>query len=72
MMARLQRLPQTYFNSRPSARGDICPKRGAKLYSNFNSRPSARGDARGGKIENAGKYFNSRPSARGDGYDVQL
>ena len=55
-----------YFNSRPSARGDLS---GALFFvppSYFNSRPSARGD-----ITSQGAYpsvsnFNSRPSARGD------
>ena len=34
-----------YFNSRPSARGDITSQGAYPSVSNFNSRPSARGDA---------------------------
>ena len=34
-----------YFNSRPSARGDLASKRKQHIISYFNSRPSARGDA---------------------------
>ena len=35
----------TYFNSRPSARGDPMPMWFSSVSMNFNSRPSARGDA---------------------------
>ena len=34
----------TYFNSRPSARGDDRRRRATRVDRNFNSRPSARGD----------------------------
>ena len=36
---------RSYFNSRPSARGDLIDKYKTIDYTNFNSRPSARGDA---------------------------
>ena len=57
---------RSYFNSRPSARGDqqsaaYRPQRG-----NFNSRPSARGDVSEMVRVLTGGHFNSRPSARGD------
>ena len=35
-----------YFNSRPSARGDLMARSKTKKISHFNSRPSARGDVR--------------------------
>ena len=35
---------ESYFNSRPSARGDLKTGFWISLYYNFNSRPSARGD----------------------------
>ena len=35
---------RTYFNSRPSARGDASAPEGVFVRINFNSRPSARGD----------------------------
>ena len=35
---------RSYFNSRPSARGDLIDKYKTIDYTNFNSRPSARGD----------------------------
>ena len=55
-----------YFNSRPSARGDVpfCVLFSFILY--FNSRPSARGDPPPRPPSGACCYFNSRPSARGD------
>ena len=55
-----------YFNSRPSARGDVG---GFIIFvppSYFNSRPSARGDFTESTINCATENFNSRPSARGD------
>ena len=58
----------SYFNSRPSARGDrssSCRPSSAALY--FNSRPSARGDGTRRVLGVLESYFNSRPSARGDG-----
>ena len=57
----------SYFNSRPSARGDrssSCRPSSAALY--FNSRPSARGDGTRRVLGVLESYFNSRPSARGD------
>ena len=36
---------RSYFNSRPSARGDDCRRDGIHRTGHFNSRPSARGDA---------------------------
>ena len=59
----------TYFNSRPSARGDKPEVHTPAPFINFNSRPSARGD---GTIPERQRrhlcYFNSRPSARGDAH----
>ena len=40
----LARATRSYFNSRPSARGDSCRSYCGFWASNFNSRPSARGD----------------------------
>ena len=45
MTAQSLRQLQTYFNSRPSARGDHRCGGGCGRWGNFNSRPSARGDA---------------------------
>ena len=56
----------SYFNSRPSARGDRPAIRRLQIYQYFNSRPSARGDRLAGCVEDRAFYFNSRPSARGD------
>ena len=55
-----------YFNSRPSARGDLarCLDRYSREY--FNSRPSARGDRPSVSSRSHPAHFNSRPSARGD------
>ena len=55
-----------YFNSRPSARGDLSCKFSKVLARNFNSRPSARGDFPLHSFTVDLLYFNSRPSARGD------
>ena len=55
-----------YFNSRPSARGDICTPPVVEWIIYFNSRPSARGDRAAASFINPSKYFNSCPSARGD------
>ena len=58
---------EIYFNSRPSARGDLKQLRHARgLTQNFNSRPSARGDRPRPDNQFFFVYFNSRPSARGD------
>ena len=54
------------FNSRPSARGDMCREVRAPRPCHFNSRPSARGDASRRRRKPNPAYFNSRPSARGD------
>ena len=57
-----------YFNSRPSARGDM--EASVELFAsrmNFNSRPSARGDPAAPVCPRPSRpHFNSRPSARGD------
>ena len=61
-----------YFNSRPSARGDLS---GALFFvppSYFNSRPSARGDVLHHFSKRIENNFNSRPSARGDQKVVPL
>ena len=57
----------TYFNSRPSARGDMAEWQYVLPVWNFNSRPSARGDRHGSTMPCIVAHFNSRPSARGDG-----
>ena len=60
-------LQKAYFNSRPSARGDVWGGgRIPTLYAHFNSRPSARGDVDRRRRLSMCLYFNSRPSARGD------
>ena len=56
----------SYFNSRPCARGDAgtqCPRH--HLFY-FNSRPCARGDPVGAILFTMLPNFNSRPCARGD------
>ena len=56
-----------YFNSRPSARGDVHRRSSRKPSGDFNSRPSARGDLLlGEQVCGRQEDFNSRPSARGD------
>ena len=58
---------RSYFNSRPSARGDPDRRTASCHRSHFNSRPSARGDrSRADALLTLGRDFNSRPSARGD------
>ena len=56
----------SYFNSRPSARGDAACGGFRHPGGHFNSRPSARGDGAGRLDRREGGHFNSRPSARGD------
>ena len=56
----------SYFNSRPSARGDPNIRYLKGVINDFNSRPSARGDAQIATEAENDDYFNSRPSARGD------
>ncbi len=65
-LARRQRISATYFNSRPSARGDLPPSSGTPASPYFNSRPSARGDGARSSVPRQPANFNSRPSARGD------
>ena len=60
------RANEAYFNSRPSARGDVCRRTSIGSGGNFNSRPSARGDVHIARKQWGEIYFNSRPSARGD------
>ena len=60
---------RSYFNSRPSARGDPCCWRLSTRWTNFNSRPSARGDMPAQRTDSFAIHFNSRPSARGDRSD---
>ena len=55
-----------YFNSRPSARGDMLPLVCGSNANYFNSRPSARGDDQHHQLISIISHFNSRPSARGD------
>ena len=62
----LRKAQRGYFNSRPSARGDLHRIRAVRDIPDFNSRPSARGDSRAKKACWRYSYFNSRPSARGD------
>ena len=57
----------SYFNSRPSARGDSRNAQRNTSIQYFNSRPSARGDHAGRAVPRVPDDFNSRPSARGDG-----
>ena len=61
----------TYFNSRPSARGDKTGKTSRTRQRHFNSRPSARGDGAWRVLGLLESHFNSRPSARGDGFSVR-
>ena len=56
----------SYFNSRPSARGDMRLDTARASTSYFNSRPSARGDPCCWRLSTRWTNFNSRPSARGD------
>ena len=56
----------SYFNSRPSARGDNYRRIRGRRSFHFNSRPSARGDHLRLRQYRAENHFNSRPSARGD------
>ena len=61
-----------YFNSRPSARGDLSVGDASQGYdANFNSRPSARGDSSVHGLHKVHDNFNSRPSARGDAVHQQ-
>ena len=53
---------RTYFNSRPSARGDLPVATVRRLPKNFNSRPSARGDGKRYAIS-ANLLFNPYKSA---------
>ena len=62
----LRRANPSYFNSRPSARGDMAALPASNTPLNFNSRPSARGDSLLRMASMLSAYFNSRPSARGD------
>ena len=55
-----------YFNSRPSARGDVGGGHVDATPFYFNSRPSARGDTAARTERTIDTHFNSRPSARGD------
>ena len=68
----LQCLVCSYFNSRPSARGDENHRAQRHHGKNFNSRPSARGDCAFDAVYNPITHFNSRPSARGDGKQIFL
>ena len=61
-----RQVSDTYFNSRPSARGDNDAGRARTALLYFNSRPSARGDPAPRQGKRHAPYFNSRPSARGD------
>ena len=60
-----------YFNSRPSARGDLSSAVDKSRRNHFNSRPSARGDGQAARRCGTYTHFNSRPSARGD-YKTQI
>ena len=51
-----------YFNSRPSARGDLTTLSSRSFHCNFNSRPSARGDGKRYAIS-ANLLFNPYKSA---------
>ena len=55
-----------YFNSRPSARGDVRPSATQTFLCNFNSRPSARGDRAGHPLQCGCAISIPAPSARGD------
>ena len=55
----------TYFNSRPSARGDGADALSAWLGGYFNSRPSARGDAMKGKLGIGFDTFQFTPLREG-------
>ena len=56
----------TYFNSRPSARGDAFPRWRKKPRWKFQFTPLREGRRFQKSIWRHGLYFNSRPSARGD------
>ena len=66
MRFKLSRSMRSYFNSRPSARGDVILGKAGEDIGNFNSRPSARGDEGYEGTGDVSRNFNSRPSARGD------
>ena len=55
----------TYFNSRPSARGDRLSARSANLAFHFNSRPSARGDSKVTALYNKSEVFQFTPLREG-------
>ena len=56
---------RSYFNSRPSARGDAFSRRGA-TYSQFQFTPLREGRPLSRRFLLSEENFNSRPSARGD------
>ena len=66
-LARRQRISATYFNSRPSARGDVSRKWFSLPVLLFQFTPLREGRLGQNAEERRGTYFNSRPSARGDG-----
>ena len=55
-----------YFNSRPSARGDVYNLWAGVLVKEFQFTPLREGRPCGGFRRLRRRYFNSRPSARGD------
>ena len=57
----------SYFNSRPSARGDIRPDQKNPAASRFQFTPLREGRHDVQDVRIASVHFNSRPSARGDG-----
>ena len=65
MTAQSLRQLQTYFNSRPSARGDAIGKP-TFVMSVFQFTPLREGRRQMYHNCQANGYFNSRPSARGD------
>ena len=60
------RADESYFNSRPSARGDTDKQRRASAATTFQFTPLREGRRTPTAGSAGGRYFNSRPSARGD------
>ena len=60
------RASSTYFNSRPSARGDAFSSRPTSVSSEFQFTPLREGRPTCSRKPRSPLHFNSRPSARGD------
>ena len=63
---------RSYFNSRPSARGDYNVVAHNQIRVLFQFTPLREGRLRGAEgVSFMARHFNSRPSARGDAEDVE-